>query len=217
MLTIGSDTWASVMDLLNRNSFNMDYTNFWGHSDADMLEVGNGPYTTAEERSHFAFWAVMKSPLLIGCDLAKITQSSLKILKNKYLLDFNQDPVIGEPAKPYKWGTNPDWTFNATNPAEYWSGKSSKHGIFLVVLNVQNQTVIKNLSWGDVPGLEAGKTYRLIDAWRDVDTGCYPRGVNLEILGHDTAVLVVKDTCNAYGSKTSGRSGKMATIRSAVD
>ena len=31
-----------------------------------MLEVGNGALTAAETRTHFAFWAAMKSPLLIG-------------------------------------------------------------------------------------------------------------------------------------------------------
>jgi len=31
-----------------------------------MLEVGNGNLTLAENRAHFALWAAMKSPLIIG-------------------------------------------------------------------------------------------------------------------------------------------------------
>ena len=34
-----------------------------------MLEVGNGALTAAETRKHFALWAAMKSPLLIGTNL----------------------------------------------------------------------------------------------------------------------------------------------------
>ena len=34
--------------------------------DADMLEVGNNGLTLSEQRSHFALWAAVKSPLLIG-------------------------------------------------------------------------------------------------------------------------------------------------------
>ena len=68
-----------------------------------MLEVGNGDLTIEERRSHFAFWAIMKAPLLIGTNLVNITQENIEILQNKYLLAFNQDPVIGKPAQPYKW------------------------------------------------------------------------------------------------------------------
>jgi hypothetical protein len=31
-----------------------------------MLEIGNGNLTLAENRAHFALWAAMKSPLIIG-------------------------------------------------------------------------------------------------------------------------------------------------------
>lgn len=31
-----------------------------------MLEVGNGDLTVQENRAHFALWAIMKSPLIIG-------------------------------------------------------------------------------------------------------------------------------------------------------
>lgn len=115
-----SANWASVMNILNLNSFQMNTIDFWGRNDADMLEVGNN-LTHAEGRSHFALWAAMKSPLLIGADLEKLDQENIDILKNKRLLAFNQDDTYGKPATPYKWGINPDWTFNQTHPAEYWS------------------------------------------------------------------------------------------------
>lgn len=44
----------------------MKYVDFWGHPDPDMLEVGNGALTLEENRAHFALWAIMKSPLIIG-------------------------------------------------------------------------------------------------------------------------------------------------------
>lgn len=54
------------MPILNHASFFAEYTDFYGHSDYDMLEVGNGDLTPAETRSHYALWAALKSPLLIG-------------------------------------------------------------------------------------------------------------------------------------------------------
>lgn len=61
-----------------------------GHwNDPDMLQVGNGLLTQAEERTHFALWAISKAPLIIGCDLSTISPESLEILSNKYLIAIN--------------------------------------------------------------------------------------------------------------------------------
>lgn len=62
-----------------------------GHvNDLDMMQLGNG-LTNDEEKSHFAMWCMMSTPLMIGCDLTTIPQSTLDILKNKELIDVNQD------------------------------------------------------------------------------------------------------------------------------
>jgi hypothetical protein len=65
-----------------------------GHyNDADELEVGNGELTLAEERSHFALWCLLKSPLIIGTDVQKLLPAALDILQNKRLIAVNQDPL----------------------------------------------------------------------------------------------------------------------------
>jgi alpha-galactosidase len=100
--------WARVAEILNENSFRLNSVDFWGHNDADILEIGNGNLTLAESRSHFAFWAAAKSPLIIGTALDSSPADLVAILKNNYLLAFHQDAVYGGPATPYKWGVNPD-------------------------------------------------------------------------------------------------------------
>jgi alpha-galactosidase len=47
------------------------------------VQVGVAGLTLAQQRSHFALWALAKAPLLIGADLADISASSLKILMSK--------------------------------------------------------------------------------------------------------------------------------------
>lgn len=42
---------------------------------------------------HFALWAILKAPLLIGCDLNNVTNSTLEILGNEELIAINQDPL----------------------------------------------------------------------------------------------------------------------------
>lgn len=49
--------------------------------------------TYEEEKSHFALWAIVKAPLIIGSHLVNITQESLDILRNKNLIEVNQDPL----------------------------------------------------------------------------------------------------------------------------
>lgn len=194
LLTQIAASWDRIKEILNENSFYMNHVNFYGHSDPDMLEVGNGKLTIEENRSHFALWAIMKSPLLIGTDLAQLDSTKVEILKNKYLLAFNQDDVTGEPAAPYKWGTNEMWTFNATYPAEYWSGKF-KQGTLVAALNVANTAQTKEIWWSDIPQLKNGNSYNVVDAWTDKSLGCVKDGLGLNVHAHDTGVLVVTGSC----------------------
>jgi alpha-galactosidase len=65
-----------------------------GHwNDMDMLEVGNGGLSLHEEQSHFALWALLDSPLMLGNDLRKIDKRTLDILKNNDIIDINQDKL----------------------------------------------------------------------------------------------------------------------------
>lgn len=194
--------WKRVLEILNENSFYLNHVNFYGRSDPDMLEVGNAGLSAAETRTHFAFWAAMKSPLLMGTDLSKISNGSLAILKNPTLLAFSQDNKIGVPATPYKWGTNPDWTFNASFPAEYWSGsfhdkKTGKKQTLAMVLNDYNSTEERTVSWSEVPQLKHAKraSFKVTDGWTGKKLGCFKNHIKVNVASHDTAVLVIGDEC----------------------
>ncbi|KAH8924798.1 glycoside hydrolase family 27 protein [Atractiella rhizophila] len=189
-----SAKWTKVKHILNINSFKLNSVDFWGHNDADMLEVNNGNLTLAEQRTHFALWAAMKSPLLIGTDLATISSDEVAILANKHLLAFSQDPVNGKPATPYKWGTNADWTYNDTFPAEYWSGKC-KEGTMVLLFNPYDVATSKSALWSEVPGLKGHKSYSLKDAWTGRNLGCVASNYTVTVAAHDTAVIIVGKAC----------------------
>ncbi|CZT44310.1 probable Probable alpha-galactosidase B [Rhynchosporium secalis] len=186
--------WGRTVEILNLNSFALNSVDFWGHNDADMLEVGNGQLTDAESRSHFAFWAAMKSPLIIGTDLSILKTSLVDVLKNKYLLAFNQDDVFGKPAMPYKWGTNPDWTFNATNPAEYWSGRS-KDGTLVLAFNSLGDSATREIKWNEVPELKGGDSWMVTDIWNGKSLGCVQGGIKDTVQSHDTVGYMIGEQC----------------------
>jgi alpha-galactosidase len=50
-----------------------------------------------EYKVHFAVWAAVKSPLLIGCNVSAMTDETLEILSNAELIAVNQD-ALGVPA-----------------------------------------------------------------------------------------------------------------------
>lgn len=182
------------------NSFLTNFGDFYGHNDPDMLEIGNGNITEQESRTHFALWAMMKSPLLIGTDITNLSKANIEILQNKYLIAFNQDEVYGKPAGPYKWGVNPDWTYNETNPAEYWSGGSSA-GVMVALFNSLNNTREMTASFDEIPQL-SGSSYHITDAWSGKDMGCQKDGVKMQVEPHDTAVLLMKDGCSGSYTKS---------------
>ena len=80
------------------------YTGNFCHNDMDMLVVGMhgasndgfigskiGGCTDQEYLTHFALWAIMGSPLIMGCDLRKASEETKKTLLNKDLIAINQD------------------------------------------------------------------------------------------------------------------------------
>lgn len=65
--------WQSIYSLLNEQAGLAKYAGPGHWNDPDMLEVGNGKLTLAENRTHFSMWAMLAAPLLAGNDLPNMT------------------------------------------------------------------------------------------------------------------------------------------------
>jgi len=88
-----SDSWSSMTSRIDLNDQWWSYAAPGGWNDPDMLEVGNGGMTNTEYTSHFSLWALSKAPLLIGCDITKMTTETLDILTNSEVIAVSQDPL----------------------------------------------------------------------------------------------------------------------------
>ncbi len=99
------DTWESIKQLAQDQLKVPEYNGNGCYNDMDMLVVGmkgegNVGFkgcTTEEYKTHFAFWAMMGSPLIIGCDLRKADEDAMAILKNKMLIEIDQDEAYRQP------------------------------------------------------------------------------------------------------------------------
>lgn len=97
-----TDSWASV-ESIGFGQAGLEYFSGPGHwNDPDMLVVGKvgwGPalhptnLTPNEQYTHISLWALLASPLLIGCDMTQLDDFTLSLLTNSEVLDINQDPL----------------------------------------------------------------------------------------------------------------------------
>jgi len=85
-------SWNSVKSIIKENLYLSAFAGGGHYNDMDMLEIGR-TLTPNEEMTHFGMWCMLSSPLLIGCDLTKIPDNSLALLKNKELIAINQDTL----------------------------------------------------------------------------------------------------------------------------
>ena len=89
-----------------------------GHwNDPDMLEVGNGKLSLAENRSHFSMWAMLAAPLLAGNDLPHMKPEIKDILTNRDVIAIDQDPLGKQGSRVYSDGEVEVWTRPLANGA----------------------------------------------------------------------------------------------------
>ncbi len=97
------DNWESIKNLALSQMDKMAYSGPYCHNDIDMLVVGMhggsnnefigtlGGCTDEEYRTHFSLWAIMNSPLMIGCDIRSMSSITRETLTNPDIIAINQD------------------------------------------------------------------------------------------------------------------------------
>ena len=82
-----------IQNIVNVNVPLASYAAPGGFNDPDMMEVGRSGLTDTEQRSHFALWAIMASPMIAGNDVRGSSAATLAILNNADLIAVNQDSL----------------------------------------------------------------------------------------------------------------------------
>ena len=97
------DMWDSVKSITEERLAHLGDGAPGCFNDMDMLVAGMhgggvNPETSAsgcsdtEYVTHFALWAMLNSPLIIGCDVRKAEEKTRELLCNRDLIAINQDP-----------------------------------------------------------------------------------------------------------------------------
>ncbi|XP_059455815.1 alpha-galactosidase 3 [Corylus avellana] len=155
-----NDSWASMTTIADLNDKWAAYAGPGGWNDPDMLEVGNGGMTFQEYRAHFSIWALMKAPLLVGCDVRNMTTETFELLTNKEVIAINQDPLGVQGRKVYVSGTD--------DCLQVWAGPLSEHRLVVALWNRCSKAATVTAAWEKL-GLESSTSVSIRDLWQHKD------------------------------------------------
>ncbi|KAI6676725.1 hypothetical protein NL676_037521 [Syzygium grande] len=150
------DNWDSMTAIADQNDKWAEYAGPGGWNDPDMLEVGNGGMAKEEYRSHFSIWALVKAPLLIGCDIRSMDNATFEILSNQEVIAINQDGLGVQGKKIKKDGD-----------LEVWAGLLTGYRVAVVLWNRGASPANITASWTDI-GLNSAAIVDARDLWERI-------------------------------------------------
>lgn len=162
------DTWNSIKNIHEQQIRLQPYNSLGCFNDMDMLVVGMGGQghvglggcTYEEYRSHFSMWAMLNSPLVIGCDIRSMSDETKSILLNRDIIAINQDKGGRQ---PYLAGSHP-WP--TENEDYIWIKQLEGGDIAIGFFNMGEKEVNMNLSMFDIGlGKVTGRTVEIHDLW----------------------------------------------------
>jgi alpha-galactosidase len=103
-------SWDRMYVILNDQAGLGKYAGPGHWNDPDMLEVGNGELSLAENRTHFSMWAMLAAPLLAGNDLPNMKPEIKAILTNRDVIAIDQDRLGKQGSRAYSEGEVEVWT-----------------------------------------------------------------------------------------------------------
>lgn len=184
-----SDNWESIKNIALSQWNKECYSGPNCFNDIDMLVVGMygkgnvalGGCNDTEYRSHFSLWALMNSPLMIGCDIRNMNQATKDILLNKEIIAVNQD-LDGRQAY-----TMEQW--NDCNVKIYV--KPLLDGSFAIgFFNMGEKDGEGSLQFWDIGlPLAAGYGVKLRDLWDKEDVGVFKDNYTTKLKPHECGVL----------------------------
>jgi alpha-galactosidase len=156
--------WGSIYAIIEEQDGLATYVGPGHWNDPDMLEVGNGELTLAENRAHFSMWAMLAAPLLAGNDLPNMKPEIKAILTNKDVIAIDQDRLGRAASRAYSDGEVEVWTrplaggSMAIAVLEAGAGRYSTHPFHLNLekLGLHGPQTGKNLWTGETVTLTNG-------------------------------------------------------------
>jgi len=186
-----NDSWESIVNIGFERQAGLEAYAGPGHwNDPDMLVVGmygkgnvaHGGCTDAEYRSHFSLWCLLAAPLMIGCDVRAINQTTRDILLNREVIAVNQDPLGRQ---GYRVGRT-DWAWEIV---EAWAKPLVDGSIAVGLFNLGERNNRRaTIAWESL-GLHDRRPCIVRDLWKGEDLGAFTGSFSTLIDSHDVALI----------------------------
>ncbi|MFZ4400554.1 MAG: putative Ig domain-containing protein [Bacteroidales bacterium] len=183
-----NDSWESMAGI----GFSQDkcsaYTEPGRWNDPDMLVVGKlgwGPdlhntrLTPNEQYTHISLWALLSSPLLIGCDLSQLDDFTLNLLTNDEVIAVNQDPLGKQAVRLIK---TPDY--------QVWGKQMHDGSLALGIFNLSKEFKKITIKWDEI-NIKGNKKIR--DIWRQKDLGNFMNLYSCKLSSHAVNLIRIAD------------------------
>jgi hypothetical protein len=174
------DNFASLKYIIDLNTYLAPYASPGHYNDMDMLQLGRD-LTLDEEKTHFGMWAIMTSPLIIGCNFAGIRQSTLDILKNTEIIAVNQDALCLQAELVDRDGEGAVFA----KPIEEIHGKVRAVALF----NAGNTEKVIRVMFEDI---QLSEKAQVRDLWTHTDLGKFSGYYETLVPAHGTAMLRIE-------------------------
>ena len=170
--------WLSIYSILNEQAGLAKYAGPGHWNDPDMLEVGNGKLSLAENRTHFSMWAMLAAPLLAGNDLPNMKPEIKAILTNRDVIAIDQDTLGKEATHVYSDGE-----------VDVWARPLAGGAMAVAILNAGSNRYSSHPFHLDLGKLGLHGTQQGKDLWTGKDVELSD-GIPIDIHSHD--ILLVR-------------------------
>ncbi|KAJ7069414.1 glycoside hydrolase family 27 protein [Mycena amicta] len=176
-------SWDNLFRIINQVVPITQFAGPGGFNDLDMLEVGNSGLTATEQQTHFAFWAAVKSPLIVSTDLTAASAATMAILKNTRIIAVNQDSL----------GKSIAFKRRYTNDHDVWSGPLADGSTVAVIINWENASRSLTFALADVGFTSATAT----DLITGTSLGTLTTSYTSTVAAHGVVILKLANAVKA--------------------
>jgi len=183
-----NDNWKRVADDIG---FNQDkwapFARPGHYNDADMLVIGvvgwgaarqhSTHLTVDEEYTHISLWAMLSSPMLLGCDLTRLDPFTVSLLSNDEVLAVDQDALVKQAV-----------SVSGPGPLQVYRKELEDGALAVGLFNRGSDSASITADWTQLK-LTGRQTVR--DLWRQKDLGAFENSFSATVPPHGTLLVRV--------------------------
>lgn len=174
------DIWNSWGSMCSNGFRQNDLQQFAGPghwNDPDMLEIGNPGLTPHEEYTQMTLWSMLSAPLLISCDLTRMSPLTDSLLSNDEVLAVDQDAAGRQ-----------GYRLKRTGRQEVWVKSLANGSLAVAFFNRGDRPAEIGVTWKElhVTGRAAVR-----DLWREEDVRPQRNGIGRVVAAHGAELFTV--------------------------